>query len=139
MSRLQESAASISFFGDDLDPDEVSAILGGKPTFGVQKGGVWLTESGVETTAKTGSWRLVSERRQPGDLDGQIADLLRPLSEDLAAWNNLSRRFGGRVFCGLFMASPNDGVTLMPDTLCLIAERGLKLDLDIYSADWSPC
>lgn len=99
---------------------------------------MWVTQSGVETTAKTGSWRLVSERRQPGDLDGQIADLLRPLSEDLAAWNSLSQRFGGRVFCGLFMGSSNDGVTLMPDILRLIAERGLKLDLDIYSADWPP-
>lgn len=129
------SRVSLSFFGDDLDPDEVTAILGLAPTFGVRRDGVWLTNSGVEKIAKTGSWRLVTEHRQPGDLDGQIADLLEDLSKDLAAWNDLSQRFGGRLFCGLFMASTNDGVRLMPNTLRQIGDRGLKLDLDIYSAD----
>lgn len=135
MGILSKSAASLSFFGDDLDPEEITRKLGGEPTVGVRKGGTWLTSRGVEKIALKGSWRLVAERCEPGDLDGQINRLLDRLNDDFESWRDLSARFRGRVFCGLFLNSGNEGLTLAPPTLTRIGERGLLLDLDIYGSE----
>lgn len=135
MGVLHKSAASICFFGDDLDPAEITMALGAKPTVGVRKGGLWRTEAGAETAAARGSWRMEAERREPGDLDGQINDLLNRLSNDLLAWRSYSQRYGGRVFCGLFLASGNEGLTLRSETLARLGERGLFIDLDVYGLE----
>lgn len=135
MGILHKSAASIGFYGDDLDPAEITARLGAEPTVGVRKGGLWLTSMGAEKTASTGSWRLVAERREPADLDRQINDLLNGLSEDLPTWRSFAAQYRGRIFCGLFLASGNEGLSLRPDTLVRVGERGLLIDLDIYGQD----
>jgi hypothetical protein len=135
MGDLHKSAASIGFYGDDLDPAEISASLGAEPTVGVRKGGEWQTLSGTKKISPRGAWRMVAERREPGDLDGQINDLLDGLSNDLSAWRSFSQRYRGRVFCGLFLASGNEGLTLRPETLTRLGERGLLIDFDIYGFD----
>lgn len=126
------SAVSIGFYGDDLDPSEVTRQLGCEPNVGVAKGGTWITAAGTEKVARTGSWRLVAERRAPADPDAQIGLLLTAMNDDLEAWQSLAGRFRGRVFCGVFLASGNDGLTLRPETLLMIGQRSLVLDLDIY-------
>lgn len=132
MGPLHTSAASIGFYGDDLDPAEITRCLGGEPTVGVAKGETKCNEFGREYTAKTGSWRLVTEDREPEALDWQIKQLFSKLNDDLATWQSLAGRYRGRVFCGLFLASINEGLTLQPDTLIMIGERGLVVDLDVY-------
>jgi hypothetical protein len=132
MGSLHKTAASIGFFGDDLDPVEITTALGAEPTVGVRKGGVWHTKAGAEKVASQGSWRVEAERREPGDLDGQINELLDGLSNDLPAWQSYSKRYRGRVFCGLFLASGNEGLTLRSETLARLGDRGLVVDLDIY-------
>ena len=135
MSELHKSAASIGFFGEDLDPAEITDALGAEPTVGVCKGGRWQTKSGAEKIALRGSWRMEAERCEPGDLDGQINGLLDGLSDDLPAWRLFSKRFRGRAFCGLFLASGNEGLTLRSETLTRLGARGLLIDLDIYASD----
>ncbi|WP_084253321.1 DUF4279 domain-containing protein [Sphingomonas pituitosa] len=135
MGILHKSAASIGFYGDDLDPAEITAALGAEPTVGVSKGGQWKTKSGAVKTAVSGSWRIVAERCEPGDLDGQINLLLDGLSNDLVAWRSFSERHRGRAFCGLFLDSGNEGLTLRSETLLRLGERGLLIDLDIYGLD----
>ncbi len=138
MSELHETAVSLRFFGDDLDPDEVTPLLGAPPTVGVRKRGVWLTELGWEKVARTGSWRLEVARRSPGDLDGQIAELLAPLTSDMSVWKELVARFKADIFCALFLQEENEGVTLTPTTLVAVGSRGLLLDFDIYSPPLNP-
>ncbi|WP_430416378.1 DUF4279 domain-containing protein [Parasphingorhabdus sp.] len=135
MGVLHKSAASLGFYSDDLDPSHISEVLGARPTVGVRKGGVWKTATGAEKIAVTGSWRLSFARRSPGDLDGQIQEILAKLTSDTAAWRLLSERYNGRVFCGLFLASGNEGIRLEPRTITAMGERGLFLDLDIYGSE----
>ena len=132
MGELYKTAASLRFFGDDLDPEEITRRLGRRPTVGVRKGGIWFTSLGAEKIAQTGQWRVRVEERSPGDLDAQVADLLTPLTTDLAVWNDLTRRFRADVFCGLFLSEFNEGLSLMPETLKALGLRGLTLDLDVY-------
>lgn len=135
MGQLRRSAATIGFYGDCLDPDEITTLLGVKPTIGVQKGGIWKTSLGAVKVAHTGSWRLKTDCCEPEDLSQQIERLLAPLTSDLAVWHDLSSRFRGVIFCGLWLSSYNDGLQLGSQVLGLIAERGLCVDLDIYQND----
>jgi len=134
MSTVHNTVASLRFFGDDLDPGEITRLLGASPTVGVRKGGVWLTASGAEKIARRGSWRLNVEDRSPGNLDAQIAELFGPLTTDLAVWHELSSRFDADIFLGLFLQESNEGISLAPDTLRAVGSRGLLLDMDIYGA-----
>lgn len=135
MSVLHKSAVSLGFFGHDLDPAAITRALGGEPTVAVRTGGRWRTSSGAEKTALRGQWRIVAKRCEPADVDGQINALLDALSHDLVAWRSFSERYRGRIFCGLFLATGNEGLTLASDTLARLGERGLLLDVDIYGAD----
>jgi hypothetical protein len=89
----------------------------------------------VEKIARSGSWRLKVERRSPGDLDAQIAELFVTLSLDLAIWKDLSTRFRADVFCGLFLRESNEGISLAPETLTAVGSRGLTLEMDIYGPE----
>jgi hypothetical protein len=124
MAVLHGSVASIGFYGDDLEPSELTMMLGCGPTVAVRNGGICQTSRGAEKTARTGSWRLIADRREPGDLDGQINGRLDRMTDDLSAWRLFAERFRGRVFCGLFLAVRNGGLTLRSATLQRLDEQG---------------
>lgn len=132
MPDVFETTVSLRFFGDDLDPDEISALLGALPSSSVRKGDISVSKRGIERTARTGRWLLDVVHRQPGDLDGQVVELLSPLTSDTAVWRSLVARFEADIFCGLFMKEHNEGFELRPETLAMIGARGLRLGIDIY-------
>ncbi len=92
----------------------------------------YRSKDGRETIAKIGSWVLSSEHRTPEDLDGQVAEILGKLTQDLDVWAQLARRFEIDVFCGLFMRESNEGMTLSAKTVLALGTRGIELGFDIY-------
>jgi hypothetical protein len=129
---ILRSCASLRIFGDDLDPDEVTRALGAQPTGVARKGQRGRLPSGREGLASTGSWFLAGKIRSPGDLDADIRELLGRIEPDPAVWRDVAARHRCDVFCGLWMEEDTEGVSLAPDVLRLLGERGLLLDLDIY-------
>ncbi len=67
-------------------------------------------------------------------MEGQIFEILGQLTQDLSIWASLSR-FQPDMFCGLFMSSSNDGISLSAKALIALGERGISLALDVYDAD----
>jgi len=135
MAVLSGSAASLRFFGDDLDLDELTKLLGAPPTKSERKGEEIVGKvSGQRRTARSGGWRLRAERREPGDFDAQISEILDQLTEDTDIWQDLTTRFRADIFCGLFMTEGNEGVSLSRETLEKLAARGLTIDFDIYDS-----
>jgi hypothetical protein len=134
MGALEQSRAALRFFGDDLVPADVSSLLGATPTDSEAKGQERVDRTGIVRIAKTGSWRLVAEHREPEDLESQVFDLLDRLTDDLSIWASLDR-YTPDLFCGLFMGSSNDGLSLSAKTLLALGQRGIALDLDIYDFD----
>lgn len=132
MPSLHRTKACLRIWGDELIPDEVSALLGAPPSKSHSKGDALSIGLGRVRIAKTGSWRLVAQDRDPGDLDAQIDELFAQLSDDPTAWTQLSSRFELDLFCGLFMANRNDGEGISSRNLRLLGERGIELILDIY-------
>ncbi|WEX87861.1 DUF4279 domain-containing protein [Sinorhizobium garamanticum] len=135
MAEVHRTAASLRFYGDDLDPEEISRTLGAQPTKCAKKGGIWVTPNGKEIVARHGFWHLSATEESPGDLDKQVGALFSALSNDLDAWRALAARFRGNIFVGLFLYGCNEGLGLSPATTSAIGLRGLELDLDIYSGD----
>lgn len=132
MPEVARPTVSLRIFGDALDPDEITRLLGVEPTVSALTGDVHRTRSSRKVTARTNSWLLEAEAVSSGGLDDRIADLLAPLPSDPAVWRELSRRFRCDVFCGLFVDGGNAGAGLRPEVLAMLGERCLRLELDIY-------
>jgi hypothetical protein len=130
MGTVRETAVSVRFGGVDLDPDEITRLLGVEPDLALRTGDPTPNGRG---TRMTGIWSIRALRLSPGDLDGQIGTLLAKMSDDLPVWLELSRRYRADLFCGLFLEDGNEGITLSTETIRAIADRGLELGLDIYS------
>lgn len=132
MTVLDHTAASLRVFGDDLKPDEVTALLRCAPTEAWVKGEVRTLKSGKTVTRKSGAWFLKVPSATPEDFNGQVAGLFAQATDDLGAWQILCEKYEVDLFCGWFMSTSNDGVAVSVQTLRLLADRGVELSLDIY-------
>lgn len=142
MGQVTRSTVAVRFLGDDLIPDVVSAALGARPTTSYSKGGQWLNHAGRQLTGRTGLWSLSANDCEPGDIDSQVAELFAPLSNDFDVWRDLSSRYDGDLFVGLFLTTHNglpateffnEGLSIEPSTLSAIAARGLRVGFDIHA------
>jgi hypothetical protein len=127
---IDKSSVTLRFFGDDLDPDEISDLLNCQPTDAFRKGDI-LPDERYHIVAKTGSWHLMGEKRSD-PLEKQILELFDRLPSNLEIWRILTRQYNSDLFCGLWMEDINRELVFSPDLMNKIAERGLILDLDIY-------
>jgi hypothetical protein len=134
MAQIHHSAACLRIFGDDLMPEEITQILRCAPTVAQGTGEVIRYQSGRERVVKCGNWRLEAATAEPEDVNGQLRWLLSQVESDPDVWKTLVQQFDVDVYCGLFMQGSNDGVSLAPDVMALLGERGIHLALDIYSA-----
>ncbi|NQD35700.1 DUF4279 domain-containing protein [Permianibacter sp. IMCC34836] len=133
MAQIDHSAVSLRVIGDTLAPDEISKLLGAKPTFSHSLGEILVgKKTGVNRVAKFGMWQMNASDCAPENLDGQIDEILSKLTENLAVWSEIGERYKVDLFCGLFMVCRNEGLSLSPRTLFLIGQRGISLGLDIY-------
>lgn len=134
MGALDHSVATLRFSGDDLVPEEISELLGASPTESCRKGQELVGKrTGTVRIARTGSWRLSAVRREPEDLEAQVFEILDRLTPTISVWQSLSR-YEPDLFCGIFMASGNDGLPLSAKALLALGQRGIALGLDIYDA-----
>ena len=135
MDSLQRSTVSLLIDGDDLDPLEISMLLGSEPSLGVLMGDFFLTSLGKEIQAKTGKWQLNGEWESPSDLNRQISDLLSNLTENLEAWKAIQDRFHCYISVGGYLNDWTGGFTLNASTAKLLSDRGLAIDFDLYAPD----
>jgi hypothetical protein len=133
LSIISETSTTFRLHGDELNPDEVTSLLGVQPSDSRKKGSFWHTPNGKPLIAQTGRWALKVERAAPGDISKQIRQLLARMTDDLGIWRDLTSRFEADVFCGLWLNRLNEGETLAPDVLLMLGQRNIKLEFDIYA------
>jgi hypothetical protein len=122
--------------GDDLVTEEISRLLGAVPTSAHAKGHQFQSgPSGRILTRKSGMWRLSAKQTEPEDFDGQVAELLEQVTSDLSVWRDIAARFRIDVFCGWFMGSGNEGLSISPGTMLALGQRGIQLEIDIYGPE----
>lgn len=131
MAAIAESRVSIRFFGDDLNPAELTSILGREPSTHYRKGDT-RTSAGREYARTYGAWVAAAEYQRPEAIDAQLVKLFASMNQDLTAWQILTFRFSADVFCGLFMDDCNEYFSLSLATLKMLADRGLEINFDVY-------
>jgi hypothetical protein len=136
MARLQESVATLRISGDPLIPEEISRMLGSDPTHSQIKGEIIVVpKTGKESVAQFGLWILGASDCEPENINGQVEAILGMLTDDLHIWTKIREEFKIDLFCGLFMGSSNEGLSISPQTLAALGLRSIELSLDIYYAD----
>jgi hypothetical protein len=134
MAALHRAVASLSLTGEELDPANVTRLLGRSPTHSWRKGDdIRMRPDLPPKLAQRGHWRLEATPTEPENVDAQVSELLRGLTTDVQVWQQLGAQFRMSLFCGWFMSDENEGVEIAPSTLALLGERGIRLDLDIYA------
>lgn len=129
MPGLNRSSATLRIFGDSLDPAEISRLLDCAPTKSHVKG-----QSRYKGTVyKTGGWLLKAAPQEPPDLDNQIAELFSRVKTAVALWSSLSQEYSIDLCCGIFMDETTEDVRISADTMKLLSERGIKLEISIYA------
>ncbi|WP_428240756.1 DUF4279 domain-containing protein [Gynuella sp.] len=136
MATLSRSRVSLRIIGDELVPDEVSALLGCDPTTKKVKGQPFAwTKQSKPRIAKSGMWRLKATDRSPGNLDEQIAELLALVTRNIDVWTSLREKYSIDLFCGLFMESAMEGISISSESLLALGRRGIEIDFDMYGPD----
>ena len=118
--------------GDELDPDEVSRLLGCEPSLAYREGDEHRFKTG-STIRKCGMWSLNAEDREPADLDAQITEIFDRVSDDPTIWAELSAAYTIDIFCGFFMKGTDEGLDVSPATMKILGDRGIRLGFCIYA------
>ncbi|MEN0040142.1 MAG: DUF4279 domain-containing protein [Pseudomonadota bacterium] len=121
--------------GDDLDPEYVTEIIGVAPTTANRRGE--LMERPIKPTPhRTGSWQLaapdVSDCHHSETLERQIHWLLEQCTGNLENWKKLAELFEIDLFIGIHIGNTLAAFGLEPQTMRLLAERGIVLDCHLY-------
>ena len=127
---IDECSVSLRFFGNDLDPNLMTTIMGIDPTISYRKGDIFHGKIS-DRIQTTGSWRYTTHKSTEIGLEEQINNLFNILPTDLDVWRDL-KKFDPDLFCGLWLKEWNRSIDLSSDTLMKIGERGLRIGIDIY-------
>lgn len=127
---VDDVSINLRIFGDGLDPDEITEILGVEPTSSCRKGDVFRGKR-YDRVERTGRW-LYGHDHTKDDVNSTVVRLLATLPNDLAIWHSITNRFSVDLFLGLWMRNSNRGFDLQRDTLQLLFDRRLEIGFDIY-------
>lgn len=133
MPALEKAVAALRVFGDDVDPKELTRLLGCSCTHGWVKGHKYTTSSGAVVIKNTGGWILEAEPAENADFDGQISRLLGSINASEDGWAAIKTRFKVDILCGWFMLETSEEITVSPQTMRLLSERNILLSVCLYA------
>lgn len=123
---VDRCSLTLRFFGDQLDPDCVTALLGVEPTDSQRKG------DRKPRTLDTGRWILDCEETTD-TVDNQIRLLLGDLTDNLRVWQQLGSDFSSSLMISLILRQWTRGTMLSAQTIQSLADRALKLQIEVYA------
>ncbi len=130
---IDRATVSLRIFGPELDPDEITYLLGCNPSHAHRAGEVVTTPSGRRRIERQGSWHLSTGESTATEIADQVSLLLSHVTVDLRVWHDITSRYQADVFCGLFLDGWNRGFTLPPSLLQQLGARHLAIGFDMYA------
>lgn len=125
---------TLRIYGEELDPDQISVLLGCAPTEAARKGLPVSSREGSRI-ANRGRWSLTIESKDCDERDNVedgVKMLLARLPSDADLWASLTSTFRVDVFCGIFMAAANRGFGISAEVSKLLTDRHLNIGFDLY-------
>jgi hypothetical protein len=116
--------ASLRVFSNERDVVKIASLLRVNASILDPAKGVWV-------------WRG-SEGTGVDSLEAVISNLLASMPAEISVWDELQQYGTPEVFCGVFMKQMNRGVNLSSAIMEALAQRKLRLALDVYYSgeDW---
>ncbi|MCB9134366.1 MAG: DUF4279 domain-containing protein [Anaerolineales bacterium] len=133
MSDITRSTVSIRFRGYDLDPLNLSTLLGCSPSSAAKRSEELINSNGDIRVVKKGFWHLSYGDSDAIEIEEKIHLLLGKLTDDLNVWQMITQSVKADLFFELFLDGWNEGFELSPATLKKLSDRNLKIGFDIYS------
>ena len=126
---VDETRVSLAIYGDDLDPNAVSAVFGCVPSHCHRKGD---RKSQTSPPFRSGAWILTIEGKAPSGPHTMIDELLGRFPSDPAFWRPLTERYQLSVKVGIHTGGWNRGFDLTAGTVTTLARTGVGLGFDLY-------
>lgn len=130
-----ESHATFRLFGDALDPDEVTRLLGVKPSFARRKGDKYGNPA-RPVVSRTGIWALESETSVVSpDLEPHVEFLLSQIGSKGPLVMGLRQQgLTADILCYWMSGTGQGGPVLGAETVRRVGDLGVSLNFDFYSA-----
>ncbi|HLF77099.1 MAG TPA: DUF4279 domain-containing protein [Dehalococcoidia bacterium] len=128
--KVDEFHVSLCLDGEDLDPEEITRLLGTTPDDSHKKGDQrysWRTN--LRWTS--GHWSIDVRSGAPDEIGNAIADVLDRIAHP-GALPDLAAHYKPTLRIGIFLEAENRGFDLSPSLVERIGSYGLALDFDIY-------
>ncbi|MBS1141279.1 MAG: hypothetical protein H6R13_2732 [Proteobacteria bacterium] len=129
MSEPNESYAYFTVTGDDLDPSEITKIVGVAPTDSWKKGEL-NPHNGRER--KFGRWSLYSRLARSEEFEAHVADVLAQLDQNPDGFRKVSERYEGCMQLVGYFHSYYPGLYSSRETVQGLAKYKLGVDHDFY-------
>ena len=123
------SRLTLGIHGEDLEPDEISRLLGCAPSSSHRRGDP--RQSGPPWPS--GAWLLSVEAKSPTGPEELVHLLLSRLPTDETLWSDLQSRFRVQMSFGIFTQRWNRGFELSAEALQRIQSIGAGVGFDIYA------
>lgn len=138
MSSKRKHSVGLRFFGDGLEPDEITAILGIQPTESHRRGDIRRTRSGRAIGEwREGAWLYKEKSDDVESIEEALASFVRRLSESKEKIRSISCRPDVRLadissaeFGSSGSQFPSIGLNL--SSLEALAEMGLEFGCTLH-------
>jgi len=127
---VDETGVCLAVYGEDLDPEQVTGLLGRPPTSSHRRGERRGPRSPLY---KRSGWFLEVRGTAPQGPEELVAKLLGQLPDDEAVWQKLARLYEVQLRLAFHMAGWNRGFELSADLVAKIANLHAKIVFDIYA------
>jgi Domain of unknown function (DUF4279) len=132
---IDDASVSLGIYGDDLDPGEITQLLGLAPTHSHRLGDSLRAGHSFHT----GAWlHEVKSEVVPDAPELALACLLDRLPPDRSLWARLVRQYEIRFFFCIGFEGWNKGFTLTARTIRRVARLGVRLEFDLYASGNQP-
>jgi hypothetical protein len=126
---VDESRVTLAIYGEHLDIEAVSSMLGCAPTHAHRKG-----ERRPESSMPywTGAWLLTIEGKAPQSPDDLIRLLVGRFPSTPEFWRPIAEAYSLGVRVGIHTGGWNRGFELSAETLAMLSRLGGTLGFDLY-------
>jgi hypothetical protein len=119
---------TLAIYHADLDPSEVTHIMGCEPTGSQRRGDRRSEKSAV---LPVGGWFLTKEATAPSTPNDAITSLLS-IPHPNIPWKELAQRFKIQIRIGIHTGGWNRGFELSPAVVAILAGTAAPISFDLY-------
>lgn len=118
-----KSTASLRIFGKDLQPIDVTCVMGREPDLSFKQGQpIVLPDGRIGREATFGMWSISADTSSAVNLNDQIEQLLTSVTSELSDRHRLGQKYSIDLFCGIFVPDENRGIALESATLLRLGQ-----------------